>query len=143
MPKAEKKIEIKEEIKEEKETLEDVRDQAKEFFKKSNKDVREMMAYLKASSKETNREVREMSQYLKDWIKVADNKLKNIDSKLTVYEKKMVELTKLNDSIDETLGNVLLAIRQNEYLQAWYPPQQGHEEMKVVGRHPCQAKTEI
>lgn len=139
MTKAEKKIEIKEE----KETLESVREQTKEFFKRSDKDVREMLAYLKASSKETNREVREMSQYLKDWIKIADNKLKNIDSKLAVYEKKMVELTKLNDSIDETLGNVLLAIRQNEYLHAWYPEQQGHAEMKVVGRHPCQAKTEI
>jgi hypothetical protein len=36
--------------------------------------------------------------------------------------------------------NVLLAIRQNEYLQAWYPAQQGYPEMKVVGSHPYKTK---
>jgi hypothetical protein len=38
---------------------------------------------------------------------------------------------------EDTLLNVLVAIRQNEALQAWYPPQQGYPEMKVVGSHPC------
>ena len=28
---------------------------------------------------------------------------------------------KTNENVDETLCKVLLAIRQNEYLQAWYP----------------------
>lgn len=41
-----------------------------------------------------------------------------------------------NEYMEETLRNVFLAIRQNEYLQAWYPAQQGHPQMKVVGPHP-------
>lgn len=48
----------------------------------------------------------------------------------------LTEITRLNANIDETLGNVLLAIRQNEYLQAHYPAQNGFPELKVVGRHP-------
>lgn len=44
---------------------------------------------------------------------------------------------KVTDNVDETLGNVLLAIRQNEYLKAWYPAQHGFPEMKVEGKHPA------
>ena len=40
------------------------------------------------------------------------------------------------ENVDETLGNVLLAIRQNEFLQAHYPAQHGYPEMKVTGKHP-------
>ena len=50
------------------------------------------------------------------------------------------EVSKTNANVDETLGNVLLAIRQNEYLQAHYPAQQGYPEMKVVGKHPLNIK---
>ena len=45
-------------------------------------------------------------------------------------------LEKSNANVEETLINVLLAIRQNEYLQAWYPAQKGYDEMNVSGRHP-------
>lgn len=37
---------------------------------------------------------------------------------------------------EDALLNVLLAIRQNEYLQAYYPAQKGHPEMRVTGTHP-------
>jgi len=46
-------------------------------------------------------------------------------------------LEKSNENVNETLLNVLLAIRQNEYLQAWYPEQHGFPEMKVSGTHPA------
>lgn len=62
--------------------------------------------------------------------------LKNHDQRIT-------KLTEINDNVDQTLTNVLFAIRQNEYLQAWYPAQSGYPEMKVVGTHPAQAKREI
>ena len=45
-------------------------------------------------------------------------------------------ITEIHQIIEETLMNVLLAIRQNEYLQAWYPEQHGHPAMKVAGIHP-------
>lgn len=62
---------------------------------------------------------------------------------LTSYEERMVKITEINIAAEETLTNVLLAIRQNEYLQAWYPAQAGYPDLKITGRHPNQAKTEI
>ena len=49
----------------------------------------------------------------------------------------------VSENSEETLLNVLLAIRQNEYLQAWYPEQHGFPEMNVIGSHPIkQLKTQ-
>lgn len=47
------------------------------------------------------------------------------------------QLAVSNDNVSDTLLNVLLAIRQNEYLQAWYPAQHGFSDMKVSGTHPA------
>lgn len=49
------------------------------------------------------------------------------------------KMASANEVVEDTLLNVLLAIRQNEYLQAWYPKQGPHPEMKVVGHHPAGA----
>jgi len=49
-------------------------------------------------------------------------------------------ITEVNEIAEETLSNVLLAIRQNEYLQAWYPEQHGYPAMKVKGQHPMKHK---
>ena len=53
------------------------------------------------------------------------------------------KLTTINSNVEETLMNVLLAIRQNEYLQAHYPAQCGAKEMMVVGTHPLAHPREI
>ena len=52
------------------------------------------------------------------------------------YRTTLDKMQETNQTAEETLCNVLLAIRQNEYLQAWYPEQAGYPEMKIVGRHP-------
>lgn len=44
-----------------------------------------------------------------------------------------------NESVNDALLNVLVAIRQNEYLQAYYPEQKGIPAMKIVGNHPASA----
>lgn len=49
----------------------------------------------------------------------------------------LASMTKVNEAVEDTLLNVLLAIRQNEFLHAWYPAQGGHQEQKVVGSHPA------
>ena len=53
------------------------------------------------------------------------------------HQKSLDAMKKACDTTDETLCNVLLAIRQNEYLQAWYPATKGYQEMKVTGVHPA------
>ena len=98
-----------------------------------------------------------------DIIEKKTNKtLEGIENKVDLCLEKVLEditktLTKINNMIkqtkvehentkkavvevDDNLRNVLLAIRQNEYLQAWYPEQAGFPEMKVVGKHPSKLK---
>ena len=50
------------------------------------------------------------------------------------------EIKRAHEALEDTVLNILLAIRQNEYLQAWYPAQQGHPAQKVVGSHPIKIK---
>lgn len=49
----------------------------------------------------------------------------------------LANMVRSNQNMEDTMLNVLLAIRQNEYLQAYYPAQLGHPDIKVVGHHPA------
>lgn len=51
------------------------------------------------------------------------------------WQRTLDRVIRICENVDETLCNVLLAIRQNEYLQAWYPAQLGQKEQKVVGKY--------
>jgi lipoate synthase len=51
------------------------------------------------------------------------------------------ECLKVMNNVDETLCNVLLAIRQNEFLQAYYPAQNGQPSQMVTGRYAHVNKT--
>lgn len=64
----------------------------------------------------------------------------SIQKRVHDYQKLMEKVIETNANVNESICNVLLAIRQNEYLQAWYPPQKGYPEMKVVGKHPANIK---
>jgi len=49
-------------------------------------------------------------------------------------------LSKVKETIenaDESLGLMLLAIKQREYLYTEYPAQHGYPQMKVPGKHPA------
>lgn len=63
--------------------------------------------------------------------------LKTVTQKFA-HQNHVLDVTrKVTSSCDDTLLNVLLAIRQNEYLQAYYPAQHGYPEMKLTGTHPA------
>jgi len=108
--------------------LEEHISQTKKEFNKVVKQTKEIQANLNLALGKIN-----------SW----DKRLTKITTANECVERAIRKMTELNIDIEETLSNVLLAVRQNEYLQAWYPEQQGHPEMKVIGRHPCQAKTTI
>ena len=63
--------------------------------------------------------------------------LKVLTKKFNDQSQVLLEVARVAQSTEDTLLNVLLAIRQNEYLQANYPEQHGYPEMKVVGSHPA------
>lgn len=92
---------------------------ALEYFKKAD------LFYEKAE-----REMRLMKEQNIQLIKFMEQKFKE-------QEEMLATTKKVAEASEDTLLNVLLAIRQNEYLQAWYPPQHGFPEMKVAGSHPA------
>jgi len=59
-----------------------------------------------------------------------------IDVNIDELRKEVHHATELNESANETLGCVLLAIRQNEYLQTYYPEQNGFKSGKYISTHP-------
>lgn len=69
-----------------------------------------------------------------------DAALSRIIGIIDQYDKNIKKSQQIIETAEQTLCNVLLAIRQNEYLHAWYPAQGGEPEQKVVGRHPLQEK---
>lgn len=54
---------------------------------------------------------------------------------LKAIQKENKVFLEMSESVDVTLSNVLLAIRQNSFLQAWYPEQFNRPEQKVVGKY--------
>lgn len=61
---------------------------------------------------------------------------KNIESGIKDQNVLLKEIKTVMECAEETLMNVLMAIRQNEYLQAWYPAQNGLPSKMIVGKHP-------
>lgn len=86
----------------------------------------------------------------KTFYKLHDKHLKFLKYSVEKIDEKIIELKKIqsfltetkktHESLEDTVLNILLAIRQNEYLQAWYPAQNGYDQMKVIGSHPQKLK---
>lgn len=79
----------------------------------------------------------------RDFMEKVDANFSEIRKLMKMYDEKFIKYTKVSEEVEQTLMNVFLAIRQNEYLQAYYPPQDGFKEMNVVGTHPLQAKRNL
>ena len=75
--------------------------------------------------------------------KNVNKSLEKIDksSNETIFE--LNKIMEVNKNVEEYIANLLLAINQNEYLQAWYPAQKGYPEMKVVGKHPSKKNDKL
>lgn len=78
----------------------------------------------------------EMLHIKKEVSLIRNDFLKMIDE----MNQSLARSVEISQSCEENLLNVLLAIKQNEYLQAYYPAQRGYPEMKVVGVHPSKIK---
>lgn len=91
--------------------------------------------------RETKKFFAESFKQLKSSINANAKTANYIHGSLLKHEKYLKALKQSNENVEETLANVLLAIKQNEYLQAWYPAQLGYPEMKVTGKHPAKVKT--
>jgi hypothetical protein len=70
---------------------------------------------------------------------------KSLNSFTKIFESHgrfLTKVLKTMETIDETMGCILCAIRQNEYLQTYYPAQHGFPAMKTTGLHPAKTVKE-
>jgi len=79
-----------------------------------------------------------MVQHVRKKIDSHDKTLLEVKKENIRHTQFLEKILKSHEILDKTVCNVLLAIRQNEYLQAWYPAQKGIQEMQVVGLHPLE-----
>lgn len=101
-----------------KEKIDQIRAEKEEF-------AQDCQRFNKKNSLKVNASIRKTSRQLEKITKIVEG-----------HKDFLNQVKKTNENAEETLCNVLLAIRQNEYLQAWYPAQSGFPEMKVTGKHP-------
>jgi hypothetical protein len=122
-----------------------------EEIKKIEKTPEEKIAELLKKNSDLHEKFYEMLKKTYSLHEKIQNEIKDVkketESLLAMVTKKFKEHSEIisksvlvSETTEETLLNVLTAIRQNEYLQAWYPAQQGYPEMKVVGAHPSKQK---
>jgi hypothetical protein len=107
---------------------------------KKTKQERTLDAAIKENYKvmaNIRRDFDAMKKDLLKFLKECDQTFKLIRKQINEHSAGLERITKINETVEETLGNVYLAIRQNEYLQAYYPEQHGIKAMKVVGVHPA------
>lgn len=74
-------------------------------------------------------QMRQTNKQMSMLLSMVTEKFKNQNDSISKY-------ASIAASTEDALLNVLLAIKQNEYLQAYYPEQLGYQAMKVVGSHP-------
>lgn len=86
------------------------------------------------------KEFKENRKILASIKKQIDNQATKSLKQLTKCADALDRICKLNEEVEATLCNVMLAIKQNSYLQAWYPEQQGFEEGLYSGVHPVKQK---
>ncbi len=114
-------------------------DEKPEKAQKKSDLEKELIAMRKSVEKtlgEVRREFEIMKTQFKKFIDQSSEWAKANRQCIMQHGEFLEEITAANQNAEEILGNVLLAIRQNEYLQAWYPAQGGFPEMKVAGTHP-------
>lgn len=97
------------------------------------------LADLKAERKreaiQLNIDLKKIKQVQTVFIKKVNHLLTDIFKKTMSYEKLLKKTISTNKTVEETLLHVYTAIRQNEYLQAKYPTQDGKGKRYVGGRY--------
>lgn len=97
----------------------------------------QMATELKAQVRTLKTQVKFMASQLLILLKATKEQSLIVRTQMKFQNEELRLLKKSNETVEETLLNVLLAIRQHESMKAWYPAQKGYEEMKVVGIHPA------
>lgn len=72
------------------------------------------------SHKDFYKEAKILFSRMSTFLKSVDKNLTELNEEIQENRKLMLEVKKTNEHVEESAFNILLAIRQKEYLQAWY-----------------------
>lgn len=97
---------------------------------RKEKSVSEELAALR-------REFETMMSIFKRSVRKMDEYVLLSTQRMDEFSENLQRVMQTNQAAEETLLNVLVAIRQNEYLQAWTPAQHGYDAIKIAGPHPA------
>lgn len=103
---------------------------------RSNNEIYEYVDVLKKTIKTLQVKINFLSAQMNQVIQEQKSVNKQVTKQLSEQNKILNQLNNSNTNVEETLLNVLLAIRQNECYKAWYPQQMGYPDIKVTGPHP-------
>ncbi len=92
---------------------------------KIEKKILEMLQENKKMLGEIELFIQRMDKKIWSFAAKSDEAQREIFQIIKGHENYLDTLKKQNETLDETVCNVLLAIRQNEYVQAWYPNKAG------------------
>lgn len=111
---------------------------------KATKTLEEQFASIEEKNEKSIKEVKDFLKSIKSTveslIKKNNESMVEVFKMVQSHQKFLDEMQKSFDVVDETMGCILLAVRQNEYLQTWYPEQNGFPAMKACGLHPSKIK---
>lgn len=117
---------------------------------KKKKEISKEEKFLLEIRESLDKKIAEISRNISAFILNTNRSMKKmeesiVDAHILIkdHNKFLDQLSTSNHNLEDTVLNVLLAIRQNEYLQAWYPAQHGYDAMKIVGSHPAKTKKEV
>lgn len=93
---------------------------------------------IELARKDILRASREIKRWTEEAFELRDMLvcLELFERRLDAHDQTLKRIERTNATVEETLLNVLGAIKQNEYLQMWYPAQKGVKAGKFTGPHP-------
>lgn len=100
-------------------------------------ELKEMIAAVDHTMSNLRRNMGHIQSQTTQCMKSCSHQIEQINELLKTYAAVFSESARVSENVNETLGAVLLAIRQNEYLQAYYPEQHGFKAGKYTGQHPA------
>jgi hypothetical protein len=82
---------------------------------------------LQADVALTKKQLKRLAREAGVFIRRVKKEMAEMRKEMQQHKDFLNKILEVNKCIDETLCKVLLAIRQNEYLQAWYPETVKHD----------------
>lgn len=92
---------------------------------------------IQKTQERVERSIEKVNNQVNEMVVRVTRKSRELQCEFADHKQFLSEIMRKMESIDEMMSCILVAVRQNEYLQTYYPAQHGFPEMKCGGIHPA------